>query len=362
MKRRQAGTCGYRSGAVLAAAVAACAVAGCESPSETGRGKPVALAPPTRDIVFRTGVCDKADPFESGRTAARAAKNQLGASPVKAVLVSECYEDKDRKAKVLAGVQSVFPKRIVYGGATYGSFTQAGVAGAESVAVLAVAGRDIDVAAALVRDMGAKGLTLDEHRAELEGKLHAAGAALARKLAGTQRARLMIVVADAHSPKNGALVAGVRGVVGRNFPITGGCVNKNAGQTFVYFRGQMLPDSAVGLMLSGDFQVALAGRQAKDNARVIATARQAAGEALAELVKHNARPAAAIAFDCAGRKGKLDDVSDELAAMQEALGRELPLFGTYNAGEIGPADLADRQPDVLSSGVGWHVMFTVLGW
>lgn len=45
-----------------------------------------------------------------------------------------------------------------------------------------------------------------------------------------------------------------------------------------------------------------------------------------------------------------------------AIGAELPLFGTHNAGEIGPANLADRQPGAMSSGVGWHVMFTVLGW
>jgi len=69
-----------------------------------------------------------------------------------------------------------------------------------------------------------------------------------------------------------------------------------------------------------------------------------------------------LAFNCAGRKGKLKNPADELAAMQEALGKRLPLFGTYNAGEIGPADLAEKDPARLSGGVGWHVMFTALGW
>ena len=69
-----------------------------------------------------------------------------------------------------------------------------------------------------------------------------------------------------------------------------------------------------------------------------------------------------FAFDCGGRKGKLKNVGDELAAMRQSIGGELPLLGTYNAGEIGPADLADKVPGVLSSGVGWHVMFTAVGW
>ena len=335
---------------------------GCEPKGTIGTGGEVTLAPATREIVLRSASCDGEDPLASGKAAAQAVRDQLASAPVKAIIVSECYEDKLRKAKVLEGVQAVFPKAVVYGGSTYGSFTQSGVAVGESVAVLAIAGKDIEVAAACQAEMGAAGLTLTEHKAELEKKLSAAGAALARKLPKTGRSRLMIVIADAHSPKNGALVAGIRGVTGEGFPITGGSVNKNAGQTFVYFRGRMLSDSAVALMLSGDFRIAMAGRQAKENDEVITTANEAAAEALEKLAKANCRPAAAIAFDCAGRKGRLKNVADELASIQKALGRQVPLFGTYNAGEIGPADLAEKTPGVHSSGVGWHVMFTVLGW
>ena len=348
------------TGGLIAATLLGAIAAGCRP--GTRAGGPVSLAPPTRQILFRVGVCDAEDPFQSGKTAARAAADQLGAAPVKAVIVSECYEDKDRKAKVLDGVHAVFPKAVVCGGATYGSFAQSGVAGGESVAVLAIAGNDIDVAAACRPKMGAAGLTLTEHKDLLESNLRAAGAALAKQLPTSPTNRLAIIIADAHSPKNGALVEGIRGVLGKGFPITGGSVNKNAGQTFVYWRGQMLQDAAVALMLSGDFRIAMAGRQAKENDKVISTAEAAGAEALAALARQNCRPAAAIAFDCAGRKGRLTNVADELAAMQRALGTELPLFGTYNAGEIGPADLADTEPGVHSSGVGWHVMLTVVGW
>jgi len=61
-------------------------------------------------------------------------------------------------------------------------------------------------------------------------------------------------------------------------------------------------------------------------------------------------PALLLAFDCAGRKGKLKNVADEWAAHPAVTGGDLPILGTYNAGEIGPADITDRTPGVLSYG------------
>jgi len=320
------------------------------------------LAPPTKAIVFAVGASSATDPLEAGKAAARAARSQLGPAPVKAVIVSECFEDKERKQKVLAGVESVFPQEVVFGSATYGSFTQAGPAVGESAAVLAVAGNGISVASAVQTDLGAAQLTVDKDMPEIEKRLSAAGKALAARLPKKPDGRLLIVLADAHSPKNGALVAGIRGVVGNDFPITGGSANKNAGQTFVYCKGQMLTDAAVALLLSGDFRVAQAGRQAKENEKILSTANAAAAEALARLGKQGARPAAVVAFDCAGRKGRVKNVADELAAMQKAIGRKVVLFGTYNAGEIGPPDVSEKLPGVRCAGVGWHVMFTAVGW
>ncbi len=72
------------------------------------------------------------------------------------------------------------------------------------------------------------------------------------------------------------------------------------------------------------------------------------------------KPFSVLAFNCAGRKGKLDNIADELAAIQSVIGNDIPLFGAYCAGEIGPADVAGKET-TGSSGVGWHVMFTVLG-
>ncbi len=257
----------------------------------------------------------------------------------------------------MAGVCSALPSEIVFGQSTYGSFTQAGCGGFDTVCLLGIGGEGIGIAAALVKELGVAKLTFEDHEAEIKQRLHAAGAKLAGRLPRTEGDRLAVLLADAHSPKNQYLVEGAEQTLGGEFAITGGSANKNAGQTFVYFQGQSYGDSAVALMLSGDFRVALSGRKAMDNDQVIATAREAATQAMAASA---GKPQAVLAFNCAGRRGKLKRPADELEAIQTVLGKELPLFGCYCAGEIGPVDTSEKTPGVLSGGSGWHVMFTVI--
>lgn len=310
-------------------------------------------------FVLRTVMVEDQDeqPRAAGKATAEKLKGAMGDVPLKAVIVSECFEDAENKQALLAGVCSVIPPEIVFGQATYGSFTQAGCGGFDTVCLLGIGGEGIGVAAALVTDLGVAKLTFEEQEAEIKQRLHAAGAKLAGKLPRTQDDRLAVLLADAHSPKNQFLVEGAQKALGGAFPITGGSANKNAGQTFVYFQGRAHSDSAVALMLSGDFRVALSGRKAMDNDQVIATARQATAAALAAAA---GKPQAVLAFNCAGRRGKLKRPADELEAIQTALGKELPLFGCYCAGEVGPLDTSEKTPGVLSGGSGWHVMFTVI--
>jgi len=319
-----------------------------------------AAAKPGGAIVFRVVMIedDNENPAAAGKAAAEALKKAMAGTPLMAVLLSECFEDEPCKAKLLAGVCSVLPKEILLGGSTYGSFTQQGCTDFDSVCLLGIGGEGIGVSAALVTDLGASKLSLDDQLAEIEKRLHTGGEKLGKKLPKSNKDRLLILVPDAHSPKNQYIVEGVQRVLGKRFPITGGSVNKNAGQTFVYFQGKMYTDAAVAMMLSGDFQVAMAGRKAKENDAVIETAKDGAAEAM-KAVK--GKPVAVLAYNCAGRRSKLKKMEDELVAIQSAIGKELPLFGCYNAGEIGPVDSAEKKPGVLCGGSGWHVMFTVIG-
>ena len=92
--------------------------------------------------------------------------------------------------------------------------------------------------------MGTAKLSFDEHEEEIKRLLQAAGKRLEREVAvATDRDRVLILIPDAHSPKNQYLVEGVQKVLGAGFPMTGGSANKNAGQTFVYFRGNMYQDT-----------------------------------------------------------------------------------------------------------------------
>ena len=311
------------------------------------------------EIIIVPTVAANPDPYVAGKAAATALRKQFLELP-RAVVVSECFPDERSKRKVLEAVCEVLPKASVFGGATYGSFTQDGCFDRDSVGLLGIGGRGVSVTAAIERNIGAAKLSAEKDQAQIETLLRGAGERLAARFPKRAENRLLIVFADAHAPKNAPLVEGLQTVLTKEFPVTGGSANRNAGQTFVTYQGRMFGDSAVGLMLAGEFVVAMVGRQAKDNDQVIATAREGVREAIAQC---KGKPFAIIAFDCAGRKGKLKNIEDELQAMKESrlMTDKIPLFGCYGAGEIGPADVPGQKPGAPSSGVGWHVVFTVLG-
>jgi len=344
---------------LAAAAVAAVALTAATAPADDDAW----CAPPAvagGQIVLRTVMLEDKDdnPKAAGKAAAAALLKAMGDTPPKVVLVAECFEDLEYKQPLLDGITSVLPKDIVLGGATYGAFTQQGCTDFDSVCLLGIGGEGISVAAGLVTELGTSKLVFEDHEAEIQEKLHAAGKTLVGKLRRTEQDKLLILIADAHSPKNRYLVEGAQQVVGKDFAVTGGAVNKNAGQTFVYFHGKPYQDAAVAVMLSGDFSVSLAGRKGQDNDAVIRTA----GEGAAEVMKGmREKPIAVLSFNCAGRRGKLDNYDDELAAIQKEIGRDLPLWGCYCAGEIGPLDATERQPGIRCGGSGWHVMFAVIG-
>lgn len=351
----------YFAAAILTLVIMA--ISGCGKPVTNPVSSPAAIA--EGDIVIQVASAYTSplmkmpySPFEVGVTAASKLKKQMGNAPVHAVIIAEYFEDKSAKKQVLKGVCSVFDSSIVYGFASYGSFGQDGCSDTDSVRLIGIGGAGVQVSAALEDNLGAGKLTMEDNYDELQKLLQDAGASISSKLPKTEDAKLMVLIPDAHSPKNAFVVEGAQKVVGKDFPITGGSANKNPGQTYVYYQGKMYTDSAIAFMLSGDFKVSLAGRKAEENSKVISTAGEAFAEAGANL---DAKPIAALAFNCAGRKGKLDNLQDELDAIQKEFGKTTPIFGTYCAGEIGPADVSEKPEGVLSSGVGWHLMVTILG-
>jgi len=331
-----------------------------QAPPEPGKGKvDKGKVDKTDKIVIQSAAATNEDAFEAGKAAAEALKKAMGDTAPKAVLVTDCFDEEALKAKVFEGVVSVFSKDIVLGFAGYGTFTQGGSLDEDAVGVLGIGGDGIDVQVAFEEKMGAVGLSIEDDKDKLVKVLGDAAKRLAGKLTKKKDSRLLIAIPDAHSPKNQMFMDGLQEVVGKDFPITGGSINKNDGETFIYYQGKLHTDAAIALMLSGDFKVALAGRKAQTNDAVIASAKEGASEALKNL--GTTKPIAMLAFDCAGRKGKLENLEDELKAFQGVTGKDITLFGCYCAGEFGPADVTEKKPGVLSSGMGWHAMITFIG-
>ena len=306
--------------------------------------------------VFKTSMAEDEDAFKAGQAAAQALRMKLRGVTPKAVIVHECFEDESQKAEVLKGAASVFPKKILYGGSAYGMYTQAGVLDIDAVSMLAIGG-DVGVDTSFVGPMGAAGLSLETQETQLVSALRRGGKKLAKQLPAIRSKTLVILISDAHSPKNQYLLDGVQDIAGKALPITGGSVCKNAGQNFVYYQGRLTQDSAIAIALTLDLEVSQVGRQAKSNDQVISTAREGASAALASI---EGKPAALLAFDCGGRMGKLDRLEDELEAIQASVGKDVPLYGCYCAGEFGPADTAGADTNT-PMGCGWHIMVSLLG-
>jgi len=306
--------------------------------------------------VFKTAASTGDDPAETGKKAATQLKAAFAETELKAVLVMDSFEDLENKQAMLDGVASVLPRDILFGGTSYGGFTQDGSIDYDGVLLLGIGG-GVSIAPAMVEKMGAAGLTMENDLEALVAAFGKAGERLAKQLPGLGQGGLLVLISDAHSPKNQLLLDGVQKVAGKKLPITGGSVNKNAGQNWVYFRGKAYTDSAIALHMSGPFEVRQTGRQAKTNEAVIETASEGSATVLKSAPT---KPLALLAFNCGGRMGKLNRLEDELEAIQKSTGKELPIFGAYCAGEYGPADLSDSEGDPTPTGRGWHVMFTVL--
>ena len=331
--------------------------AGCASVNKSVLSTPPAK--PGGAIVLKTAMAENEKAFVAGQNAARQLAGRLGGVAPHAILMADCFDSKEAKEQAIAGVASVFNAELIFGGAVYGMYTQDGASAENSVSLLALAGNGLQVQAALVEGMGANGLSLETQKDELTAALNAGGAALAKQIQNAAASDLVILMGDAHSPKNQLLLDGFQSVAGKKVPVTGGSISKNAGLNYVYYRGKMYRDSAIAVALTGGFSVMQSGRQAKSNDEVITTAKEGSQTALAAL--GNAKPLALIAYDCAGRMGKLTRLSDELDAIRPNVPPAVPIFGCYCAGEFGPADTTIEKADSTSIGRGWHVMFSALG-
>ena len=298
---------------------------------------------------------EREKPFEAGQLAGRKLLDEMNGINVEIILFAESFDGKENKEKLLEGLCSVLPKEKLFGLSTYGSFIRDSVGDGDRVTLLGIGG-DVTVQSALQTELGVAQLAMDTAEEEIKTKLLRAGRTLGEKNAVPSKNRFDILLADAHSPKNRFLVQGILEKLGKDALMIGGSANKNPGQNHVYYQGVRHDDAAILLTLSGSFQVAPAGRFANQGDTVI----QTAGEATAAAVENvKGTPLGMIAFSCAGRKSKLDELDDELNAIQKHFADQT-IFGCFCAGEVGPCDSAVDTADTLCCGSGWYLMLALL--
>jgi len=308
-------------------------------------------------VVIKTVfVDDEQDkPFEAGRLAGKKLLDEMKGDDLQLVLMAESFDGKEAKEKLLEGLCSVLPKEKLFGLSTYGSFVRNSVGDGDRITLLGVGG-DVTVHAALQTKLGVALLKMDTAEEEIKTRLLQAGRTLAGKNQVADPNRLDILLADAHSPKNGFLVRGILEKLGKDALILGGSANKNPGQNHVYYRGVRYEDAAMLLTLTGPFRLTMAGRFANQGETVVATAEEATATTI-----ENAKgtPLGMIAFSCAGRKSKLNELDAELNAVQKRF-VDKPIFGCFCAGEVGPADPTVDSTDTKCCGSGWYLMLAVL--
>jgi len=294
-------------------------------------------------------------PFQAGQLAGQKLLDAMGGTKLELVLFAESFEGKQSKEKLLEGLCSVLPKEKLFGISTYGSFMRDSVGDGDRVTLLGIGG-DLTVQSALQTELGVAELTMDTAEEEIKTKLLHAGRLLGAKNTVAVKERFDILLADAHSPKNGFLVRGIQEALGKEALILGGSANKNPEQNHVYYRGTRYEDAAILLTLTGSFQVAMAGRFANQAETIVKTAEEATTTAVEDV---KGTPIGMIAFSCAGRKSKLDELDDELNAIQKQF-VERPIFGCFCAGEVGPGDPAVETTDAKCCGSGWYLMLAIM--
>lgn len=282
------------------------------------------------------GLSKLEDARAAGAEAAAQAKAALGDDQPKLVLVYNSMDLKQPKQirQMLAGVGSVFDKKIVYGCTGYVPLTHHGSEG--TVGLLALAG-DFRVTTASAPVEGDDGY-------------RACGEEIGKALKEASQVdcpgRLLLLFGDCHVPANDAVVKGVTSVLGETFPVVGGSSSATMG---VYKKGKFVPKSNLGVLLTGSFSCGLSIKQDNSPQGLVDSARDTLREAVGKGPK---KPALLFVFDCGGRRGMMKENGNfpaELEAMKEVAAGQ-PIFGFYGSGEIGC-----KAADAPACGVGHHI-------
>lgn len=284
------------------------------------------------DTIFSTGYSENKDLKIAGKEAALKAKEALNGQRAKVVIVSAIVGDESKQVD-LSGVFEVFDKSIVCGSSNAGVITTDKVI--ESGIAVLVFGGDVNVAIA--------DAVVDETGEEC-GKIIGEKIKIAGIPEGSQK--LMIMVGDCHHPKNNNIAKGIMSVLGEDTSIVGAAAD---GPKFVFFKGEVKKNSAIGIMLAGDFKVGYG--METGGTSVVKDLLGAADIATSSAVKE-CEPELLLLFDCSGRRSVLKNgkaVEKEFEIIKKNAGDAM-IFGFYGQGEVGKKNASGK-----SFGDGYHI-------
>ncbi|MHC4253916.1 MAG: FIST N-terminal domain-containing protein [Planctomycetota bacterium] len=322
-------------GTLVAAAVSMMLV-GCGGAPEIEEPTPPPAAKAKKPVVVGTGYSEEKDALKAGTEAAAKAKAALAGEEAKVVIVF-CIAGRDfTPAQVLEGVCTVFDPGLVVGCTAYNAITQEGNNG--TAAVLAMGG-GINVTTTLG----------DVEGNDYEGCGRQLGEAL-KDAAGVEAdGKFVALFGDCHVNKNDKVVKGLCSVLGERFPVVGAAAKGDLS----FDKGKVVGKKKnVGVLVTGDFDIGCStlneGPPDVDPNKLVAAAGQAFKNAVGADLD---RTVMVFAFDCGGRRGKMGkDRPRELGVMQAVVGKDMPIFGFYGSGEMGPKMTGD-----VPRGVGYHI-------
>lgn len=299
-------------------------------------------------ITVGVGSSDNESAKMAGEEAAKKAKDALGASEVKLVIVFAAR--KQLTADLVAGVAGSFDKSLIFGCEGYspvtttGNFADQGHTINKGVAVMVIGG-DVKVTAVSAE--------VSKAAEKMQGFVDCGkriGDGLKPALDAASKGKVILTFGNQHVGSNQPFVDGLTGVIGTVVPVVGAAAGGDGAKEIV--KGEVTNAVNIAVLLSGDFKVGVglaggAGDLVAKTEESLSNALKAAGGNLV----------AVLIFDCGGRRGDLvkqQKIVAEYEVMKKLAGK-VPFFGFYGGGEIGT-----QSAGAAPKGVGFSTASAVI--
>jgi len=196
------------------------------------------------DLITSFGISSQKDSYSAGEEAARKAIEKHN-NKKRPDLVLVFASAKFNQEEVLDGVTSVSKSAVLAGGSSGGVIISTGIT-ENSVCVVALSSKSMRFFCSIV-----KGISKNPEKAGND----VAKSVLESSVSARKNAKTLLLFTDGLSGKCSKVIDGAKQVLGESFEIVGGAFSDDAefNRTYQYFNGKVFSDSAIGILICGDF-------------------------------------------------------------------------------------------------------------